>query len=107
MKMHLRTFAVLYVTISSNAIGNIWSDVVLPVANFSVSILSLSLNGLILYTFCRYKELRKKDGLYFMTLLAIADSFSAVQTLFSAPYVMWNAISPFNLTVLQCAPIVS
>jgi hypothetical protein len=80
---------------------------VLPAIGIVVSIISLCLNGLIIFTFIKNRALQSKDGLYFMTLLACNDCFSAFINLLLSIYYICNSMLSFNVTIGKCMPIVS
>ena len=74
-----------------------------------IGMFGLCANGLIIFLFAKFRELRTKHGLYFMTLLAVYDAVfcvgvvtSCVSTLF-----VWNAVYEGDLPMLtywQCIP---
>ena len=55
--------------------------------------------GLILVLFVKYKALRQKEGLYFMTLLAVCDWLSSVKHCYLGIYRLWESVQDADYTI--------
>jgi hypothetical protein len=59
----------------------------------------LIVNAIIMYAFVRNRVLRSKDGLYFMTLLALCDTINCLSYITGPVYSWYEQTHPKTLTV--------